>query len=158
MSVGLKKQVWGETRFRPLFSVIPAVTMPVGNRQFTSYSFGPGVKLGMQKDLPGGFGASGNLCWASWKDDLGRYAENVQTLSIDHDVGLGFGVFAEGYRRRAQKREGPTQYIVDGGVTRAINRNVMVAVSFGRVLESGPHGWFFGFGIAFRNFLPALMR
>lgn len=158
VSMGLKRQVWSESRFRPLFSVIPVVSMPVGNRQFTSYSFVPGVKLSLQKDLPGGFGASGNLSWTSWKDDMGRYAENVQSLSVDHDVGFGFGVFAEGYRRRAQDREGPTQYILDGGVSRAINRHVMVDVSFGRVLESGPHGWFFGFGIAFRNFLPSLMR
>ncbi|MBS1830799.1 MAG: transporter [Acidobacteria bacterium] len=158
VSMGLKRQVWSESRWRPLFSVIPAVSMPVGNRQFTNYSFVPGVKLSLAKDLPAGFGASGNLCWTSWKDDMGRYGENVQTLSLDHDVGWGFGAFAEGYRRRAQNREGPTQYILDGGFTHAVNRNVMVDVSFGRVVEAGPHGWFFGFGIAFRNVIASMMR
>lgn len=155
-SLGVKRQVWSEGKLRPLFSLIPSVSMPVGNRRFSSYAFAPGVKLSMSKDLWGDVSASGNLCWTASKDDLGRYAESVQTLSIERDVAWGFSAFGEGYRRRSEHRAGVPLYILDGGVTRSLNRNVVVDISAGRVVEAGPQGWFIGFGIAFRHFLPGL--
>lgn len=150
-SMGIKRRVWSEGRVRPLFSLIPSVSMPVGNRNFTTYAFAPGVKLSLEKGVWGDVGVQGNLCWTAAKDDSGRFAESAQTVSVERDVWMGFGAFGEVYRRKAEHRVGPPQYIVDGGITRGLNQHVVVDVSAGRVVEAGPRGWFIGFGIAFRH-------
>lgn len=91
--VGFKYKLRDESKWLPAFSVIPAVSLPMGHRAFTSSRADPGVKFAVAKDVSAGFELSSNFNFNAPSDGDGRYHQNAATISVGH----GFGERFAGY-------------------------------------------------------------
>ncbi len=63
-------------------AVIPFLSLPTATDGFSSNGYDPGFKLTAARDLPRGFGLSGNLNFANTTSDTGRAWEREASLSL----------------------------------------------------------------------------
>ncbi len=121
--LGFKYKLKDESKWFPAFSVIPAVSLPMGHRAFTSSKADPGVKFALAKDVPGGFGLSSNFNFNSLSDGDGRYHQNAATISVGHGFGERFAGYWELYTFNHDERASGRMTVFQTGVTTAIGQN-----------------------------------
>ena len=122
-----------------------------GNRAFTSGGYDPTIKVALGKDARNGFYVGGNLNFTSRSGIGGRFLQTAASISVDHELGKGFGAFWEVFGFNRLEKGGSTAWVGDVGVTRDLNRNAQMDVRVGRRLTAAGPGLYWGVGFVFRQ-------
>jgi hypothetical protein len=146
--VGVKYMLTENPFHGTSFALIAAMSLPTGADGLSSGGYDPGVKFTWARDLPRGFGLSGNFNLASVTAGDDREWERSVSLSLGHGLGEQWGAYWETYG------------FVDGdgcactfntGVTRALGRHMQIDFEVGRGITSSAPDWFAGVGFAIRR-------
>lgn len=144
---GAKFQL-GPTRSGLDISVIPAVFLPTGKREFSSRSVDPEVKLCLSKDLTQRMALSGML-YASYPTVDGDRNETLQTtLSLGYAITERVGSFYE--LADTYPRHGGPEHLIHTGVTYQPTHNTQWDVHFGFGLNTNAPVSFLAGGYAIR--------
>jgi len=133
-------------------SVIPFVSVPSGSAAFSSGGYDPTIKLTWARDLPHGFGLSGNFNYSSVTEGE-RFNQGEAMASLGHDLGGGWAGFWELYGATALERDGSAAWLVDTGITHPLGGNAQFDVSVGRGLNRAAPNWFLGIGFSMRGLI-----
>jgi hypothetical protein len=132
-------------------AIIPIVSLPTGSQGVSADSVDPTVKFTWARDLPAGVGLSGNYNLSSLSDGNDRFVQQALSVSVGHDLALGFGGYLETYGFVPVARDGDARWTLDFGVSRMIGRDMQFDIEGGHSLAAEPSGWFVGFGFAIRG-------
>jgi hypothetical protein len=129
-------------------SVIPIVSFPAGDAALSSQGVDPTVKVTWSRGLPAGFSLAGNLNF-SWITEGGsHFSQQALSLSVNHDIGRGWGGYLEVYRFSRMTRTEGAGNTVNGGVSRQFAGRVQIDMEAGRGLTREAPDWFVGAGLA----------
>jgi hypothetical protein len=148
MEVGAKVKLFDQATRGFDFALLPIVSLPTGTSGFTSGGVDPTLKITWGRDLPAGFGLTGNVNASSLTEDGTRFHQEAMSLSVGHDLFFGFGGYAEVYGFTKMSATDGAGVTVNGGVSRLLGRHVQFDVEAGRGLTSASPDWFVGFGFA----------
>ena len=138
-------------RRRPALALIPLLSLPLGNAEFSSGTYDPTLKVALGKDLTQGFSLGGNINFSSISTPDGRFLQTAFSASLGHSLGRGYSGYWEIFGFTPWEKNGSAAWIANTGITRSIGRNAQVDVRVGkRLTDCGP-GWFWGAGMAFRQ-------
>jgi hypothetical protein len=151
VNVGFKYVLAHQDRLGVDLAVIPFVSIPSGSDAFSSGGYDPTLKLTWARDLPRGFGLSGNVNVSSLTEGE-RFTSREVMVSLGHELAGGWAGFWEAYNASAIERGGSAAWLVDSGVTHAVGANAQVDLSIGRGLTSAAPNWFVGIGVSMRGF------
>jgi hypothetical protein len=151
LELGLKIRLLDQEDAGIDVAVIPSASIPIGADRFTSGHVDPTVKLTWARELPAGFGVTGNINVALVSDAEGRYMQRAVSVSLGRDlVGQWVG-FVEAYGFAPMYRDTSAGITLDWGVSRQVGRSVQFDVEIGRGLTTAASDWFIGFGFAIRG-------
>ena len=134
----------------PALSVIPALTVPVGGKAFTSSGYDPSLTLAWSTNLPAKFSAGGSIGYVSASDGAGRLAQRALAVSLGHPVFWGLSAYVEAYNLNPRARAAGDLWVFDGGVTHALGKYAQLDVEAGRRFQAAPPCWQASAGIAVR--------
>ncbi len=155
---GIKIKFHDESKWLPAMGVIPFVGMPSGAVGFSSGKMNPGVKFLWAKDVPLGFGLSGNLNATKVTGDGIEFVQKAVTLSVGHDLVAGLAGFWEAFTFAPfDKGTGPN-WIYDMGLTRMMGNNAQWDVTWGHRLNQLGPDQFVQVGLTFRRKVGRMMR
>lgn len=149
--VGAKVSLWGEQKGLPSLALIPFVSLPVGNRKISSLGYDPSLKVAWGKELPADFGLSGNVNVTRIGGPEGRVKQWAWSLSLGHDLPMGFGGYLETFRFSCWDIGQGAALIANGGVTHGLGKNAQLDLRFGRKMTTAGPDWFTGFGVVLRR-------
>ena len=129
-------------------AVIPFLSLPTASDGFGTSGYDPGFKLTVARELPRGFGLSGNFNAASVTGEAGRAWEREASVSLGRGLGGAWGAYWETY---GSFSDGGCDCTVNTGVTRALGDNGQVDVEVGRGVSGNAQDWFVGVGFAVRR-------
>jgi hypothetical protein len=129
-------------------AVIPFVSIPTASPGFGTTGYDPGMKLTWARDLPSGFGLSGNFNATSVTGELGRAWEREVSASLSHELTEGWGAYWEAYGTVDGNHCDCT---LNTGISRAIGVNSQFDVEVGRGVGGDAQDWFVGVGFAVRR-------
>ena len=129
-------------------TVIPFLSLPTATPGFGAEGTIPGFKLTVARDLPRGFGLSGNYNVASLPLDDERAWEQQASVSLGHGLGGPVGAYWEVYGAIG---DGRCDCTVNTGVTIAAGANAQFDVEVGRGVSGDAPDWFVGAGFAIRT-------
>ncbi len=133
------------------FAVIPAVSVPTNDANFSSGTFDSTVKFAWATSLPRDFALSGNVNLAWLSDVGGRYAQQAVSVSLAHDLIGGWGSYWEAYTFAPMERGLGTGTTLNAGITRGLGRHMQVDFEAGRGVSRDAPDWFFGMGFVARG-------
>jgi hypothetical protein len=139
-----------EGRVRPMFAVIPSLSLPAGSPRLTSSGYDPAINFAWSKSLPLGLDSGGNVKFKSVSSDGRRFLQRLLSVSFGHRLLADTGGFWEVYQISPPDRCRAGLLIFDTGLTRALGRNAQVDLSVGRSLRPTTPTWFVSAGLAFR--------
>ena len=151
--VGAKVAVVKEGRLLPAISLLPSVSIPAGNRAFTSSTYDPTLGIAWQKNLPAGMSVGGTLTGTSLSDQRARRAWYASALSVGIPLRKRLAGFVELY---ATSSDGPgkgSTWVSDAGVSRNFGPNLQIDIEAGRRISYGSPCWFVATGFALRHSL-----
>lgn len=151
LEIGGKVRLFNQDQIGVDLALLPAVSLPTGTAAFTSGGYDPSMKITWARELPAGFGLTGNVNWGSVSDDAGRFNQESLSLSLGHDLVAGWAGYAEIYGFSRLERDGARAITVNGGVARPVGDTIQFDIEAGRGLTSGAPDWFVGFGFAIRG-------
>jgi hypothetical protein len=146
--VGAKVAVVKEGRLLPAISLLPSMSLPAGNRAFTSSTYDPSLGIAWQKNLPAGMSVGGTLTGRSLSGEGVRRAWYTSALSVGIPLPERLAGFVEIY---AASSEGPGEgstWVSDGGVSRNLGSHLQIDIEAGRRLPYGSACWFVATGLA----------
>jgi len=129
-------------------AVIPFMSLPTASDGFGTTGYDAGFKLTVARELPQGFGLSGNFNAANVTGELGRAWEKEASISLAHGLGGPFGAYWEGYGTVAG---GHCDCTLNTGVSMALGDNGQVDFEVGRGVSGDAQDWFVGVGFAVRR-------
>jgi hypothetical protein len=156
--VGAKLKLADEGRVRPMFAIIPSLSLPTGSRQLTSSGYDPAINFAWSKNLPVNFDVGGNVKFKSVSSDARRYVQRTLSVSFGHKLFAGSEGFWEVYQISPPERDRAGLLMFDTGLTHALGRNAQVDFSAGRSLCPTSPTWFVSTGLAFRAPLRSKSR
>jgi hypothetical protein len=149
LEIGAKVKLLDAAAAAVDLAVIPFLTIPAATDGFGSASYDGGVKLTVARDLPGGFGLSGNLNTVyGTDDDRRRTWDREASLSLGHGLGGPVSGFWETYGTLGGARN---SWTFDTGVTFAVGANSQFDIEAGRRLSGDAARWFVGVGFVIRH-------
>jgi hypothetical protein len=151
LEVGVKIRLLNHGTAGVDVAVLPLVSFPTGASGFSSGGIDPTLKVAWARELPAGFGATGNFNIASVSDEAGRFSQRAVSLSIGHDLVAGWGGFVETYGFTPMNRGEAPGVTLDWGVSHPIGHDLQFDIEAGRGLTEMAPDWFVGFGIAVRG-------
>lgn len=146
--VGAKFKVFDQATRGFDFALLPIVSLPTGAAGFSSGGVDPTLKVKWGRNLPSGFGLTGNVNVSSLSEDGSRFHQEAVSVSLGHDLAFGWGGYAEFYGFTKMSAVDGAGVTFNGGVSRLIGRRVQVDIEAGRGLTSAAADWFVGFGFA----------
>ena len=153
MEVGAKVRLLSFTHFAA--AVIPAVSIPTNNPNFSSGAYDPTVKATWSTVLPRDFGLSGNVNVSRPTDAVGRFTQTAVSVSLGHDLAGGWGGYWEAFSFSPMERGADVGWTLNSGVTRSVGRDMQIDIEAGRGVTPDALDWFVGFGFAIRRpFVP----
>jgi hypothetical protein len=151
--VGAKVKLFNQDQIGFDLAVLPIVSLPVGADGFTSGTVDPTVKITWARELPAGFGLTGNVNVAVLSDTAGRFSQEALSFSLGHDLFAGWGSYLEAYGFSRLERDGSSAVTFNGGVARPVGDRMQFDIEAGRGLTADAPDWFVGFGFAIRGSL-----
>jgi hypothetical protein len=158
LGVGAKLKLVDEGKVRPMFSIIPSLSLPTGNRQMTSNGYDPAINFVWSKNLSRGFDSGGSVKFSSVTSDERRLLQRALSVSFGHKLLARTAGFWEVYQLSPPERDRSSLWIFDTGLTHALGRNAQIDLSVGRSLRPTTPTWFLSTGIAFRVPLRSTQR
>jgi hypothetical protein len=149
--VGAKVTLLDEARHGIGVSLIPIVSLPVGSDAFSSGGVDPTLKITWARELPRGFGLSGNVNVMSETEADERVGRHAWSFSLGHDLAFGWGGYAELYGFSSLERGGDAAWTFNGGLTRGIGDDRQFDVSIGRGITDAAPNWFVSAGFSLRG-------
>ena len=151
--LGAKVAVLNEGRLVPAISLMPSISMPAGNREFTSSTYDPSLGIAWRKSLPAGMSVGGTVTGTSLADEGVRHALYASALSVGMPLPEQLAGFVEIYVASSDDPgKGPT-WISDAGVSRNFGLNLQIDIEAGRRFSHGAPSWFVAAGFALRHSL-----
>ena len=129
-------------------AILPSLSLPTGRDGLTSGGYDPGVKFTWARELPRGFGLSGNVNAALLTVDDRRDWEPSVSLSMGHGLVGEWSAYWETY---GFFDGGSCACTFNAGVTRGFGENLQLDVEAGRGLTASASDWFVGVGFAVRR-------
>jgi hypothetical protein len=129
-------------------AILPSLSLPTGRAGFSSAGYDPGVKLTWARELPRGFGLSGNVNLAWLTVDDRRDWEPSISLSLSRDLAENWGAYWETY---GFINDGTCACTFNAGITRGFGGNLQLDVEAGRGMTASAADWFVGVGFAVRR-------
>jgi hypothetical protein len=151
MEIGGKVRLFNQDQIGVDLALLPAVSLPTGTEAFTSGGYDPSMKITWARELPAGFGLTGNVNWGSVSDEAGRFSQEALSFSLGHSLGAGWAGYAEIYGFSRLERDGDRAITFNGGFARPVGDTIQFDIEAGRGLTSGAPDWFVGFGFAIRG-------
>jgi hypothetical protein len=151
--VGAKVKLFNQDQIGFDLALLPIVSLPVGAEGFTSGTVDTALKITWARELPAGFGLTGNVNVASLSDEAGRFHQEALSFSLGHGLPGGWGSYVEAYGFSRLDRDGQAAVTFNGGVTRPVGDNIQFDIEAGRALTTDAPDWFIGFGFAIRGSL-----
>jgi hypothetical protein len=151
VETGVKVRFLDQAQAGVDMAVIPMVSFPTGSDVVSSGQIDPTVKLTWARELPFGFGLSGNYNVSSLTEAGRRFAQQALSVSLGHDLLAGFGGYIEAFGFSPMSRGTSSGWTIDGGVSRLFGPNVQLDLEAGRGITSEAPDWFIGFGVAVRT-------
>jgi hypothetical protein len=149
-SVGFKYALVTEEGWRPALTLEPSVSLPAGDRFFSSGGFDPTVGLAWTKSVGKNAALSGSLNISSLSDVRGRLAQSAVSLQFSHELGREFTGFWESYFVAPVDRNHDRVWTLDAGVSHPIGRNAQFDVSAGQQIAPLDRSWFVSVGFVIR--------
>jgi hypothetical protein len=148
VEIAAKIRLFNQEQIGIDLAVLPILSLPVGSEGFSSGSYDPAIKITWARDLPVGFGLSGNVNLSAVSDPGGRFNQDAVSVSVAHDLFAGWGSYAEIYGFSRFDRDGGGAVIVNGGVSRTIGTRMQFDIEAGHGLTAAAPDWFVGAGFA----------
>lgn len=152
--IGAKFKVLDQAKAGFDFALLPIVSLPTGTDGFTSGGVDPTLKITWGRDLPAGFGLTGNVNVSSLTEDAARFHQEAMSFSLGHDLAFGFGGYAEVYGFSKMSATDGAGVTINGGISRLFGRHLQLDLEAGRGLTTASPDWFVGFGFAVIAPLP----
>lgn len=145
--LGAKVQL-GPTKGGWDFSLIPAIFVPSGIRDFSARSIDPEIKFCYAKDLSDRWTLSG-MVYGAWPTENARRNSTLQkTLSFGHDLGKGWNVFFE-YVGTFSRYSGP-EHLYHSGFVYLLNNDTQFDIHYGFGLNNNAPESFIAAGLSIR--------
>ena len=151
LGLGLKIRLLDQAKVGFDFAIIPMVSLPTGGEGFTSGHADPTLKLTWARELPAGWGATGNFNFSSVSDEEGRFTQRAISASFGHAIAGGWEGFGELYSFTPMERGERSGVTLDWGIARQIGRDLHFDIAAGRGLTAAAPDWFVGIGFAVRG-------
>lgn len=151
--VGTKIHFWEERGWLPETSLIAMLTLPVGDREFSSERLDPSALLSVSYTLSEKLSVGSNFgpAWVTdesdGRDTLGQFN---WTLSFGYEFFEGFGMFYEIFGNQSLSDKGKDAQSFDAGLTYLATPNIQLDASAGVGLNSAADDFFAGAGITVR--------
>lgn len=149
--LGAKLTLLDEEKHGIAMSVIPIVSFPTGSAAFSSGGVDPTVKLTWARDLPSGFGLSGNFNVMSQTEDDVRVNRGAWSLSLGHDLAFGWGGYAEVFGFSSLEKGGGQAVTFNGGITHGIGPDRQIDFTVGKGVSDAADDWFVSAGFSLRG-------
>jgi hypothetical protein len=149
--LGAKLTLLDEEKHGIAMSVIPIVSFPTGSTAFTSGGVDPTVKFTWARDLPSGFGLSGNFNVMSQTEEDQRFTRGAWSLSLGHDLAFGWGGYAEVFGFSSLEKGGGQAWTFNGGVTHPVGPDRQVDITVGKGVSDAADDWFVSAGFSLRG-------
>lgn len=152
LELGAKFRLFDQDRTGLDIAVIPIVSLPTGADGVSSGAVDPTVKFTWARELPRGFGLSGNYNIASLTDGDQRFTQQALSVSLGHDLAFAdLGGYIEVFGFSPIEREAGDGWTLDFGVSRQIGGDFQLDLEGGRGLTQDAPDWFIGFGLSIRG-------
>lgn len=153
IEVGAKFHVVYADRAGFDLAILPFVSLPIGADGFSSGTVDPTLKITWARELPAGFGVTGNVNVSVLSDDAGRFDQKSISFSFGHDLIAGWGSYGEIYGFSRLDRDGSRAITVNGGISHPAGDRMQFDFEAGRGITADAPDWFFGAGFAIRGSL-----
>ncbi len=147
--IGAKVKFLDAARAGVDMAVIPFLSLPTASAGFGTNHYDPGFKITAARELPHGFGLSGNFNAAALGGADGRAWEREASVSLAHALAGRFAAYWESFGTLG---DGGCDCTLNSGVTMAIGGNSQIDVEVGRGVSGTAQDWFVGVGFAVRRF------
>ncbi len=151
MDLGAKFRLLNEGAAGVDLALLPMVSLPTGADGFSSGGADPTLKITWARELPAGFGLTGNFNFSSLSEDGSRFHQEAVSLSLGHGLAAGWGGYVEGYGFSKMARDEGKGMTFNGGVSHPIGEDMQFDVEAGRGLSAAAPDWFVGVGFALRG-------
>ena len=151
LEIGGKVRILNQDQIGVDMAILPAVSVPTGADAFTSGGFDPSVKITWAREMPAGFGLTGNVNFASLTDEMGRFHQEAISLSLGHGLFAGWAGYFEAYGFSRLERGAGRAITVNGGFARPVGDRIQFDIEAGRGVTAAAPDWFFGAGFAIRG-------
>ena len=155
-SVGTKVHLWSEEGWRPETAFLAAISIPVGQEEFSTERFDPSFRVLFSNTLSDrlSFGYNAGVSWSTTEEatpgekNTSVFADYTATLA----AGLTpvVGAFFELFGAIALDQDEESTLLFDGGVTYLISQNAQVDIAVGVGLSDAAEDLFVGAGVSWR--------
>ena len=149
--IGAKTQLLSQDDHLIDLALLPIVSLPVGADGFSSGAVDPTLKITWGRDLPAGFGLTGNVNVASITDADERFAQHAASVSLGHAIAGPWSGYLEAYGFNRLAPGGDAAWTFNGGVTLGFGSDMQLDLEAGRGLTADAPDWFIGVGVAVRG-------
>jgi hypothetical protein len=151
MELGAKVRLFNQDQIGVDLALLPSVSLPIGSEAFTSGGYDPTLKITWARELPAGFGLTGNVNFGSVTDEAGRFRQDALSFSLGHDLFAGWAGYVETYGFSRLERGGGRAITFNGGFARPVGDTIQFDIEAGAGLTADAPDWFVGFGFAIRG-------
>ena len=148
LEVGAKIRILDADRAGIDLALLPMVSLPTGAAHLTSGGYDPTLKITWARELPSGFGLTGNVNLSSLTEDGQRFHQEAISFSLGHDLFKGWGAYAEAYGFSKMSAAEGAGITVNGGLSHLVGRRAQFDIEAGRGVTSAAPDWFVGIGFA----------
>lgn len=134
----------------PETALLASISIPVGDREFTTDEVDPGFRFAMAYDLSGKTSFGTNL-GAEWETDASdsTLSSFIYTAALGYDVTEVVGAYIEIFGDAGMSASGDS-HSVDGGFTFLLAENFQLDALGGVGISSDADDWFVGAGASLR--------
>jgi hypothetical protein len=153
--LGAKYHLWSESNSRPEAALLFGLSVPFGNRDFSSDRFDPAIRLAFAHSLGQELALGYNLGveWSSDQEGLDNIVAQsrfIYTLALGRSLSDRLSAFIESFGSFGGSVGGPPEHSFDGGFTWLLNPAAQLDFSGGVGISDAAPDWFIGAGISLR--------
>ena len=153
LAIGAKLALVHEGRIVPAISLLPSISVPTGNRTFTSSTYDPSLAVAGLKTLPAGLSLVGTVSGASISEERVRRGRYTSAIALWFPAPARSAGYIEMYAVTSAGPGSTSTRIYDAGLTHNFGRNLQIDIEAGRQMYAGAPCWFVATGFALRHAL-----
>jgi hypothetical protein len=165
LNVGFKNKFTEQDGFKPNTAIIYYTSIPTGDRDISSETVEPGIKLGWSYDIIPNLAISGNFNFALLNPDVdtidsslglptttsrNRHCQFQPTVSVSYSITEELGIFVEYFTSHNFHKSIPDEHFFDTGVTLLLFNNLQLDVFSNIGLTKASPDLTVGSGVSYR--------